>query len=363
MKQLLPLPRLVAVPLVLGVLCLACQPSDDEAGIEFRVPVAVQEVSSGDVEDTIVATGTLRATEIVSLKVETGGILEIARQPSGRRLGEGDKVTAGQVIAEITGEDVRLAARTAATRQRYQSAASDLEATRKLFAEGLITDTELRNAETALEEARLEYDRSRHTEARNKLLTPIDGVVLRLARDESGQTLASGQLVPPGLVVAQIAPTSPLIADVDLVGPDIARVTVGLEARIRHHAWEDKIFVGTVRRLAPTIDPVTRALRAEIEVKNQEGLLRPGMFVEVSLIIEQRTQVPVVPRDAVTDRGGKRVVFVLRGQRVVRREVTLGLGDDEVVEVRKGLEPGEHIVTRGLETLTDQTRVRVTSSL
>ena len=83
---------------------------------------------------------------------------------------------------------------------------------------------------------------------------------------------------------------------------------------------------------------MTHTFRAEVAVRNPGGLLRPGMFVEVSLVVEQRNEVPVVPREAVTDRGGRRVVFVLDGQRVVRREVVLGLGDDEVAEVRQGLE-------------------------
>jgi multidrug efflux pump subunit AcrA (membrane-fusion protein) len=75
--------------------------------------------------------------------------------------------------------------------------------------------------------------------------------------------------------------------------------------------------------------------------------------------VEQREEVPVVPREAVTERGGRRVVFVLDGQRVAQREVILGLGDDDVVEVRQGVSAGDRIVVRGLETLTDGTRVRV----
>lgn len=115
-------------------------------------------------------------------------------------------------------------------------------------------------------------------------------------------------------------------------------------------------------RLAPVVDQRTRALRAEVQIGNAERLLRPGMFVEVTVIGDRRENVPVIPRQALTDRGGRRVVFVLRGQRVARQEVTLGLGDDEFVEVREGLEPGDRVVVRGLETLTDQMLVRVTEA-
>jgi membrane fusion protein (multidrug efflux system) len=352
----------VAILCVAVVATFGCGPGVNTQDVEFRIPVTVQDVVLGTVEDRIVATGSLRPAEVVTLVVETSGVLEIGRGPQGRRLGEGDRVRAGQVVAQITGEDARLAAHTAATRQRFEAADSDYQATLKLFEQGLITDTELRSAETRLEDARLEYDRSRHTETRNSLVTPIDGVILSLARDQRGQPLASGQLVNRGLVVAEVAPTDDLVADVDLVGPDVARVRVGLEARIRHHAWEDRLFDGVVYRMAPTIDPITRALRAEVEVDNRDGLLRPGMFVEVTVVGTRREGVPVVPRVAVTDRGGKRVVFLLKGQRVTRTEVELGLGDDEIVEIAAGVVAGDKVVVRGLETLTDQTRVRVTGS-
>ena len=352
--------RIVGLAIALPLLVVGCGPGAGDAEVEFRVPVAVQEVALGTVEDTIVTTGTLRAAEVVTLTVESVGVLEIGRGVSGRQLAEGDRVRKGEVIARITGEDVRLAARTEANRQRFEAAESDLEATVQLHGQGLITDTQLESAETAYEEARLEFDRSRHTELRNSLITPIDGVILRLARDPQGQPLASGQLVAPGLAVAQVAAIEVLVADVDVVGPDVARIEVGQTVRVRHLAWPDHSFAGTVIRLAPTIDPVTRALRSEVEVDNGEGLLRPGMFVEAAVVGELRENVPVVPREAITDRGGKRVVFVLTGQRVARRDVSLGLGDDEWVEVLDGVSEGERVVVRGLETLTDQTRVRVT---
>ena len=148
----------------------------------------------------------------------------------------------------------------------------------------------------------------------------------------------------------------------DLLGTDLARARAGLPARVRHHAWNKQSFEGTLERLAPAVDPTTRTLRAEVGVKNADGLLRPGMFVEVTLIVERRTEVPVVPREAVTERGGTKVVFIVEQQKAFRREVTLGLGDDDIVEIRGGVEVGERVVVRGLETLTDGTNVTVSGT-
>jgi membrane fusion protein (multidrug efflux system) len=341
-----------------------CSPDRQVDEVDFLVPVSVSEVGTANVEDQIVSTGSLRASEMVRLEVETGGVLEFAKNSQGRRFAEGDRVKAGDIIARITGEDVRIAARTEATHQRFKAAQDDFEATKNLYKDGFKSKSEFLTAQSNLETARMDYEQSLNAEKRSQLTTPIDGVILRLARDQENQNqpFASGQYVKPTFEIARIAPTDHLIADVDLVGQDVARVSVGLSARVRHYAWEDQDFPGNVIRLAPMIDPVTRALRAEVEVKNPEGKLRPGMFVEVEIIKEQRKDVTVVPREAVTDRGGKWVVFILKGQRVAMKEVTLGLGDDDIVEIREGIAVGERVVTRGLETLTDQTRVRVTGT-
>ncbi|HVS16667.1 MAG TPA: efflux RND transporter periplasmic adaptor subunit [Thermoanaerobaculia bacterium] len=350
----------LAIPLaIFWLLIAACGGGGSSEPVEFLVPVTAQEVATGSVEDLIVATGTLRAAESVVVVAESPGRLRIGRTGSGRRLVEGDRVSSGQVIAEVTGEDARLAANVESTRQGYQMAEAERDSRRALYEQELISAEELRRAETALEEARTALERSRLTEDRTRMTTPISGVLMELARDAKGTPVADGQLVTPGFQVARISPTATLIADLELVGPELAHVRPGQRARVRHFAWEGQTFDGTVLRLSPSVDPATHTFRAEVAVGNEDGLLRPGMFVEVTLVVEQREDVPVVPREAVAERGGRRVVFVLDGQRVVQREVVLGLGDDDLVEVRQGVTAGDRIVVRGLETLTDGTRVRV----
>jgi len=100
----------------------------------------------------------------------------------------------------------------------------------------------------------------------------------------------------------------------------------------------------------------------EVEVRQKDGGLRPGMFVRTRIVVERHEKVPVVPLHAVVTRGGDKVVFVVDKQRAVQRRVVVGLGDDEVVEIREGVKAGESLVTTGYETLVDGARVRVSSS-
>lgn len=350
---------IVVLVLTGGVLC-GCEPASEDVAVEFRVPVAVKEVGLATMEDRIVTTGTLRPLDLVSLSALDAGVLEIGRKSSGQRLAEGDQVRAGQEVARIVGEDVRLAARMDSARKSFEGAETQLVANRTLLARGLINKTAVDTVEKTYEDAKLELERARRTQERNRLITPIDGVILTLARNSDGQLLANGQLVSVGQVVVQVAPTDPLIADVELVGKDIGAVSVGLEARVEYHAWPREKFPGKVLRLAPMVDPRTRSLRAEVQIDNHTGKLRPGMFVEVTLIGERRENVPVVPRAAVAERGGRPVVFVLRQQYVTQQVVELGLGDDERVEIRSGVGQGDLVVVSGLETLSDKMAVRVT---
>lgn len=352
---------------VLALVLSGCSDQQEVKEIEFQVPVSVHVVENSVVENKILTSGNLRAPEIETLTALVVGTLHIAQNSTAngiapRKLAEGDHVSAGQEIAFISGEDVRLEVSRTAIQQRYESAKLDYDSSKKLQAQNMLNLSDMKKAEAAMEEAKLNLERSQHTEDRSHLVTTIDGVILKLARDANGQLMTNGQLVSPGMEIAQIAPLTELIADIDLVGRDgLALVKINQEARITHHAWEQQTFTGAVLRIAPTVNEQTRALRAEVLIDNASGLLRPGMFVEVTLIIERRENVPVVPRRAITDRGGRQVAFVLRGQRVAQVEVITGLGDDENIEIRSGISAGDRVVVRGLETLTDQMPVRVTN--
>ncbi len=341
------------------LLLAACGESGKTPPVEFRIPIEVIEVSTDDMEDLIVTTGALRTRESVNLDVETPGFLKLARDESGNPLVEGSAVKAGQLIAEITGEDARLAAGLEATRRHLESAEKELNRRQQLFARKLIAEEDVWQARTRYEDALHNYDTSQRTLEKSRITTPIDGVILELVRDAGGQTIADGQKVVLGLRIARVAPLDRLIADIDLVGPDLSRVAPGQSVRINHYAFKDISMAGTVLRLAPTLDPQSRTFRVEVEVDNQEGLLRPGMFIQASIIAERREDVIVVPRDAITLRAGRNVVFVVDGQRVVVRPVVLGLADDTRLEVTEGLNSGERVAVRGLETLTDGTQVRV----
>jgi membrane fusion protein, multidrug efflux system len=351
--------RMLLLVIFVCLFCLGCQQKKKPEVVEFKIPVTVEEVARQDIEDLFIATGTVRAPEIITLNVEIDGALQIAKGRKGR-LAEGDAVKAGELIARIIGEDVRLTANIEVAKKKLEIAKRNLDAANIVFERKFLSIADYGSYRSQYEDALHDYDTSKYNEDSSSLITPIDGIILTLARNK-GQPMANGQLVKQGQMIAQIASLKSLLVDVDIVGKDIARVRPGLPVKASYHAWDGRRFDGHVLRLSPTIDEKTRALRAEVEISNSDGLLRPGMFVEVALIAEKREQVAVIPRYSLTQRGGRRVVFVVNGERVEQRNLELGLDNGKFVEVRKGLNVGEKVVVLGLETLADQMPVRITA--
>jgi membrane fusion protein (multidrug efflux system) len=109
----------------------------------------------------------------------------------------------------------------------------------------------------------------------------------------------------------------------------------------------------------PRIDVQTGTVKVTIEVFDDSLRLKPGMFVEARIIIGMKENVLVIPRKAILYKQNKTFVFVMNRGRVSQREITLGLTEEDHVEVTSGLEEREVIVIVGVESLQDGQRVDV----
>jgi RND family efflux transporter MFP subunit len=111
-------------------------------------------------------------------------------------------------------------------------------------------------------------------------------------------------------------------------------------------------------RLAPSLDPATRTLDAEVHLPNPSGELRAGMYGRASIVTGVHPAAVTVPAPSVQFTSGRSFVFALQGDKVQRREIKLGVDGEEWLEVVQGLQPDEEIVVAGLEGLSDGATVR-----
>jgi cobalt-zinc-cadmium efflux system membrane fusion protein len=180
------------------------------------------------------------------------------------------------------------------------------------------------------------------------LRAPISGVVL--ARDA-----VVGQPVTADQVLGSIADLSEVWFLGRVFEKDLGRLAEGASAEVELNAYTDDRFAGTVEYIGRQVDPGARTVTARIRLENRDELLRIGLFGTAHVSTgEKESHVPliVVPRSALTEIGGKSVVFVRQSDGSFEiHEVAAGDAALGKVEIVSGLREGEDIVVDGVFTL------------
>jgi RND family efflux transporter MFP subunit len=235
---------------------------------------------------------------------------------------------------------------------KLTSTAFDLDQARALLevataqvqlAQAPATPEEVRAAETNVEQAFAQAELAR-THLRDASLTaPINGIVASVG-------VSVGNTVGPGTSVVTLIPPEMQVvvqADENLI-PQLA---VGQSASFSVESYPKDAFAGTVKGIAPVLDPRTRSVAVSIEVSDPQGKLRPGMFAQLGVQTGTRQGALIVPRDSVLKIAAidpsappQNVVFTVSESRVHRQVVGLGVSDGKNVEVVQGLVEGADLV-------------------
>lgn len=335
----------------LGLLGFGCTQQPEDATLEFRASVSAEAVRQGKVERLLTTTGTVRARREASIVVETAGKLRVARNPAtGERFAVGDEIRRGQVVARVDPTEIKTTARTEARRTAMAAAEAEYQRNLKMYEQGLISELQLTEYETRAANAKADYENALLQEGKGRIVSPLSGVLTEVL------TAADDAFASTGTQVAKVMDFDEVFVDLDLGTGEVLDVQAGQTVRVRSYS-SNLEFDGEVARIAPAIDPVSRTFRVEVLAKNPDRRLRPGMFVRAEIVLDSRQDVPVIPTDAVINRGGKWVVFVVEAQRAKQREVELGLVSEERVEILSGLNVGEKVVINGQDTLSDGAKV------
>ena len=278
----------------------------------------------------------------------------------------GDRVVAGQALAEILSPDFGQAQADALKAQAdLQLAARTLERTRELEQHGVAAAKDLLQAEADHARATAEADRAFGrlqaygqpvgSGARFVLKSPVAGVIVERNLNP-GQELRPDQ---PGAPVFVVTDPSHLWASLDAHEGDLQYLRAGVPIAIESNQLPERSFPGTLRQLSDFVDPVTRTVKLRGDVPNAARTLKAEMFVSARIHLP-RADLPTVDARAVYLAGTKRYVFVrIDGFTFSRREVQVGAESDGRVAVREGLREGEDVAVSGnlfLEQLVAQHR-------
>lgn len=195
---------------------------------------------------------------------------------------------------------------------------------------------------------------------------PISGMITLLP-------VQVGSTVSQQMTVAQVSKMDDLELRVHVAERFISKMQVGLSAEIKFEAYPSREFTGRVREISPVVDPVSRTLELKISISDGADILKAGMFGEVKIVTEEKSNVVKIPSDSLVRRFGDDFVFVVNRDAAAnedaddsdilgvaeRRRVSAGIEIDQKLEVQSGLEPGEEVVYRGQTLLEDGSKVRV----
>lgn len=315
---------------------------------EKATPVRVATLGRGDVEARVSSASTIEAERQVTVHAEaTGRLSRVAYE-------EGDKVEKGALLARVRRD--AQASGVDRAKANYEKAKADVERIERLVARGVASQEELENAKAQLRSASIDKRDRRRDLSNTNIVAPFDGTITERLVNEGG-------FVSAGQQVYSIVDFDTLVARVYVPEKELDRIAVGQAADVVGKAAAGRKGVGKVMRIAPVVDAATGTVKVTIALPDElaggdKGFL-PGMYAEVTLTTDKREGVVVVPKSALIYEEERVFAFTVDGDRAKRVLIEVGLGDDEQVEIVKGLEEGQPVIVAGQNGLDDGALVEV----
>ncbi len=197
-----------------------------------------------------------------------------------------------------------------------------------------------------------ELERTREVKKVLHIHSPFDGIVVKVG-------VRDGQYVTPRTELYRLADIRRVWVYVDVYENELPWIRVGDPAEMRLKGIPGRVFRGKVRYVYPFADERTRTVQVRLAFDNPDLLLRPGMFAEVTLRPDRRVDAVAVPEQAVVRTGTRSLVFVVRGPgRFEPREVKTGVVSGGWVQILRGLEAGEEVVTSATFLIDSESSIR-----
>ena len=325
------LPGLLAVALL-----VAC--SKDPATEQQRaaaVPVVTAIVAEQEISDRIEAVGTTRANDSVEI------MARVSNTVTRINFDEGAIVAKGDVLVELESSEAR--ANLAEAEADLVEIRTQYERSRELIRSNVISQSVLDQQAAQVNAAEARLAAARAVLADHTLRAPFKGRV-------GLRRVSVGSLVTPGTVVTTLDQVNEMKLDFAVPESYLATLAPGQSVHAHSVAYPGENFTGVVDSINTRVDPVTRTVTVRARIANENGRLRPGMFMTVTLQKNPRPAI-MVPELALVSEGANKFVFVVQDDTALMREVEIGTRIPGAVEITRGLEKGDEIIVEGTQSL------------
>lgn len=278
----------------------------------------------------------------------------------------GQAVRAGQTLAEIDSAEVGQAlAEWRKSRSLFSVRQRDYDRAKRLMEGKAISEGDFlfREGEFLIAKAEVESTDNRlhilglsHGEAAKLTEQEEVGSVFPLRSPIAGKVIDRqinpGEVVESGKELFTIGDLENLWLLVRLYEKDLHRVSAGQTVEVFTDALPNHVSMGKIDYVGDQVDKDTRTIRARAVIGNQDGNLKPGMFVQARLVVATSEAVPVIPGSAIQEIDGVSTVFVeVRPNVFEPRTIETGRMGKSLTEIKKGLHPDDRVVSQGSLTL------------
>jgi RND family efflux transporter MFP subunit len=277
---------------------------------------------------------------------------------------EGDYVKESDVLALLDDTEIRISYEQAKIEQEQarlslEEAEQNYVRNKELIAKELISEQEYQTQEAQYKQRQLDYQN--RSENFKNLELQLNYTKIRALSEGyiTERLIEVGSRVTANQQVYTIEDFKPLLVRVFVPTTDAIKLKENMTAEVTTDVLKGNIFSGNLKLINPRIDVQTGTVKVTVEVFDETLRLKPGMFVEVRIVIGQKENALVIPRKAILYKQNKTYAFILNGKTVTQREIVLGLTEEDDAEVSQGLAEGDVIVTVGVDGLKDGQRVDV----
>lgn len=354
--------------LSVSIALTGCKKEDEAAAAEAAknavLTVGAENVviaANGSIMTGPQISGTLEPERKAVMRAEMGGrVLQTYAE-------QGQSVNAGTVLARIdaTGiQDAYNSARSGVTaaRNAYDVASRDLARNQKLLDAGAIAERDIDlsrraaiAAQAALEDANSRLAAAQRQLRSTQITAPFSGVV-------SERPVSAGDVVQPGAHMFTVVEPSSMQLEASVPAEQLASIRVGVPVTFTVSGYPGRQFLGTITRINPTADPMTRQVRIYVSIPNAGRTLVGGLFANGRMSSTTKMGL-IVPTAAVDVRGAAPTAMRIRKGKVEKVQVQLGITDkaSESVEVIAGIQVGDTLLLGAAQGITPGTAVRVSA--
>jgi membrane fusion protein (multidrug efflux system) len=309
-------------------------------------------------ESLLTSVASLVAVQGVMVSAEMAGkVVHIAFEP-------GTMVKAGDLLVQqdTAAENAQLRSAEATVALTKLS----LERSRKLLSQKTSSQSEYDNADAQYKQAVAQADNIRAVIAKKTIRAPFAGVLgIRLVN--------LGQILSAGDAIVSLQALDPIFVNFSLPQQQLSRIQPGLTVRVKTDALPGEIIEGKITAINPQVESSTRNIMVQATVANTQHRLRPGMFVNATVLLPEQDTVLVIPGTAVLSAPYSDSVFIVENDakdksstpaKIVRQQfVRLGERRGDFIAVITGVKQGEIVVSTGVFKLRNGQAVAVDNTL